>query len=1283
MSSTVQPEEQEQDGLVTLDNVEEAESASTTVQFQQGLDGYAGSVDTYLHGGSKATSRAGAATLNVDSDDKGNEVQTLLRFEQIFGSGAGQIPQGATILSATLELHTTSKGDGARLHRMLIPWNDTDTWNSFSDGLQADGVEARASADLTTGFVPTGTTRLDVSASLQAWADGAPNHGWAFLSTGPDGWDFHSAEGSTPPRLVVEYTTDGSEPDNRPPVANDDSATTTEGEAVEIAVLANDSDPDGDPLTVDSFTQPANGSVTLTDDDMLAYTPDDGFTGEDSLTYRASDGELASDSATLSVTVEENEPPPASATLQFQQGVDGYAGVVDTYLHGGSKATSRAGATLLNVDSDDKGNPVQTLLRFEQIFGSGAGQIPLGATIVSATLELNTSGKGDGARLHRMLVPWNDTDTWNSFSDGLQADGVEAHANADLTTGFVPTGTTRLDVTASLQAWADGAPNHGWAFLPTGPDGWDFHSAEGSTPPRLVVEYTTDGSEPDNHPPVAYDDSATTSEDAAVEIAVLANDSDPNGDPLTVGSFTQPSNGSVTLNPDGTLLYTPTAGFVGDDVFTYRASDGELASDPATVTVTVEPAEPPPVTGTLQFQQGLDGYAGVVDTYLHGGSKATSRAGVTTLNVDSEDKGNAVQTLLRFEQIFGSGSGQIPLGATIVTATLELNTTGKGDGARLHRMLMPWNDTDTWNTFTDGLQADGVEAHASADLVTGYVPVGTTRLDVTASLQAWADGTPNYGWAFLPVGPDGWDFHSAEGSTPPRLVVEYTTDGSEPDNHPPVANDDNATTSENAAVEIAVLANDSDPDGDPLTVGSFTQPTHGTVTLNPSGTLTYSPNQGFIGSDSFTYRASDGSLQSGSATVIVSVESGMPPPIPLETSYIATEFGTDHRRNFEHTNANKSFFHAGTWWAVLPEQSGWHVYRFDGTLPEPGTMGGWSVASPTMMTSGRRADIAWHDATDTLYVLNFGPTESTPHLYAMAYDAQAQSFVVSADIKLAGSGGKLSGVEWQRNPDMALGMDQNGNPLVAIIGPSEAGGEQGLKLAYPTSSDLSAWSVVDIDNGPTTVSASNGDNKVDFVSFQLNGVDHVGLVYGDSTANAWKFASQPTSATPSDYADGWTIEQITDRVALDDHLAAVWTGSAIVMTMKDDRDAIWLVKGLPGAWEEPVLVHAASHKASRPTLAYDEDNDFIYIFYQENAVSPYGDIHFKVSQVAELSFDTAASGTRILTSGSNDENMTDPQTPVHAVGEATGDKFFLFARNAEAKEIWYNDFQLDDDIFLA
>ena len=979
--------------------------------------------------------------------------------------------------------------------------------------------------------------------------------------------------------------------------------------------------------------------------------------------------------------------PNASNVVQFQHGLDGYAGVVDTYLHESFPDTGRATSKTLVVDSVDKRGEVHALLRFEHIFGSEAGQIPLGATILSATLELNTTGKGDGARLHRMVMPWNDSDTWNSLGNGIQADGQEAALQYDLVTGFVPVGTTRLDVTASLQAWADGQPNYGWAFLPLGPDGWDFASAEGGVPPKLIVEYRFDGgSEPPvNRPPVANDDIATTTAGVAVEIAVLANDSDPDGDPLTVADFTQPANGSVTLNPNGTLIYAPVPGFVGDDIFTYSAWDGALASEPATVHVAVSAAEPPPpATGSLHFQHGVGGYAGVVDTYLHQISPDTSRATSKSLTVDSVDKKGEVQTLLRFEHIFGSEAGQIPLGATILSATLELNTTGKGDGARLHRMVMPWNDSDTWNSLGNGIQADGQEAALQYDLVTGFVPVGTTRLDVTASLQAWADGQPNYGWAFLPLGPDGWDFASAEGGVPPKLIVEYRLDGGEPPvNRPPVANDDSATTIKGAAVEIAVLANDSDPDGDPLTVASFTLPTNGTVTLNPTGTMTYSPNAGFIGSDSFTYRASDGSLQSAAATVIVSVTHNVPPPLPLETSYIATAFNTSDRRNFEHNNANKSFFHDGKWWAVLPEQSGWHVYRFDGTLPEPGTQGGWSSASPTLLTSGRRADIAWHDASDTLYVLNFGPTETKPRLYQMSYDQQQQTFAIEKNVQLAGSGGKLAGAEWEQNTEMALGLDQNGIPVVAMIGPSASGGSAGLKLAYPTSSSLATWATVTIDSGPSTISGSNGDNKVDFVAFTLNGIDHVGLVYGDDATGLWKFAYQATPSSPTGYASGWVIETITGAVVLDNHLAVLWDGSSIIMTVKDDKNAIWAIKGMPGEWEAPVLVHSASQNGSRPTLVYDEDNEQIYVFYQENTNRPYGDIHFKVSSAAELSFDASSPGTKIMTSSRDGENMSDPQTPVHAVGASTDSMFFLFARNQEAREIWYNDFQLNDDAFLA
>jgi hypothetical protein len=93
-------------------------------------------------------------------------------------------------------------------------------------------------------------------------------------------------------------------------------------------------------------------------------------------------------------------------------------------------------------------------------------------------------------------------------------------------------------------------------------------------------------------PPVAVDHAYVTNEDEPLVVSapgVLANDTAALGNPLTATLMVQPTNGSVTLNPDGSFVYTPKAHFSGSDQFTYTASDGTLASSAATVTLSVNP----------------------------------------------------------------------------------------------------------------------------------------------------------------------------------------------------------------------------------------------------------------------------------------------------------------------------------------------------------------------------------------------------------------------------------------------------------------------------------------------------------------------------------------------------------------------------------------------------------------------------------------------------------------------------------------------------------------------
>ena len=186
-----------------------------------------------------------------------------------------------------------------------------------------------------------------------------------------------------------------------------------------------------------------------------------------------------------------------SAVFTFQEGVNGYVGTIDTEIKGGSPDEDRSEFDALNPDGSDGGGANHVLIRFENLFGTGPGQIPPGSAIAEATVAFDIFDEGSDQTMHRMLVPWAETVTWNEISSdplnptGAAPDDTTAASLADA--GFAaPLGIAVVNLPPStLQAWLDGtAENYGWVIFPGGTGGVDFPSSEGAEPtarPLLTV----------------------------------------------------------------------------------------------------------------------------------------------------------------------------------------------------------------------------------------------------------------------------------------------------------------------------------------------------------------------------------------------------------------------------------------------------------------------------------------------------------------------------------------------------------------------------------------------------------------------------------------------------------------------------------------------------------------------------------------------------------------------------------------------------------------------------
>ncbi len=627
----------------------------------------------------------------------------------------------------------------------------------------------------------------------------------------------------------------GAGPPNQPPTPMDDSASTTEESPVVVAPLANDSDPDGDPLTIFSFTQPANGTVIDNGDGTLTYTPDDDFAGPDSFTYTADDGNGGRTPAAVTISVSGLPDPPQFVPVAGQNAAEGTPwalGVSATDPDGDPLTLTQAGgpAWASFVDNgdgtatfsgtpgyDDAGGHSITVTAFDGTFSVDE---TFTLTVADTNRAPVVAGLGDASVA--------EGDPWTLTVTATDPDGDPM----TLTQAGLPAWATLLDNgdgTGSISGTPGYADAGSQTITVTADDGTD------STDEAFTLTVTDTNRAP-SIDPIA---DRSTPEKAAV--AFTATGSDPDGDPLTFGVSGAPAGAAIT--PGGAFTWTPTeAQGPGTYAFDVVVEDGgtPLLSDSTRLTITVGEVPDPPQAG---------------DDAASGGAR--QQVWVAANDTDPDD-----------------GLDPASASVSIAPANGTAAFTTEVGGPLLHYDAYPGfrgQDTLVYEICDYGGLCD--VASVTVDVVDGAPAIGTIANAGVAEGDPWTltvtatdpDGDPvtmtqtgRPAWAtFLDNGDGSATFTGTPGYSDAgtSTITVFASDGTNTSSHvfsltvtntnraPTVAPIADAGVAEGDAWTLTVTA--SDPDGDVLSLTGTGGPAWATFLDNGDGTATFTGTPGY------------------------------------------------------------------------------------------------------------------------------------------------------------------------------------------------------------------------------------------------------------------------------------------------------------------------------------------------------------------------------------------------------------------------------------------------------
>ena len=689
---------------------------------------------------------------------------------------------------------------------------------------------------------------------------------------------------------------------NDAPVANDDNANTNEDTPVSIAVYTNDTDIDGNvvPSTVSTagLLQPSNGITSVDGNGNITYTPNANWNGTDTFEYKIWDDGTPSlsDIALVTVNVNPVNDAPYEVTPILTQTINEDGSWVYTVRPTNvddvdSPTLSYTLDNIVNATYSVNGDEI-TITPNADWYGT-ISNIVINASDGEYTTPL-TGYDLVVVSVNDNPIAVNDSDSTNEDNSTI----IDVLANDyDIDGTIDPTSVTN----SGLQGPSHGSININGTtgaitYTPDadwfGTDNFEYQvfDNEGAISNIATVAVIVASV---NDAPVAVDDNANTNEDNSTVIDVLANDYDIDGtiDPTSVtnSGLLAPSHGNININgTTGAITYTPDADWFGTDNFEYKVFDNEGLYDIANVTVTVNSVNDAPIAvddsettayetpvsiDVLVNDYDIDGSidpTSVENTGLlqasHGSISINGTTGAITYTPD-----NGYSGADSFEyKVFDDGTPAL-YDIALVNVTVNASTNQAPDAVDDNANTNEDNDVII-DVLANDSDPDGNLDPTSVENTGLLQPSNGTITNINGS-TGHMTYEPDADW----FGTDNFEYKVFDDEGLYDIANVTVTVASV--NDAPIAVDDSETTPYETPVSIDVLANDSDPDGNlvpsSVTNSGLLAPSNGNISINSStGAITYTPDNGYSGTDNFEYKVSDDGTPTLWDTAMVDVTVG-------------------------------------------------------------------------------------------------------------------------------------------------------------------------------------------------------------------------------------------------------------------------------------------------------------------------------------------------------------------------------------------------------------------------